>query len=186
MSSRKTPSPAPADRHLLAFDREALPARPPPARMTSAAPSRPSLRCRPDEIARLANSVGGCCRLTAFSRSINAPHFCSSSRLRIDEPALCAVQCHGNYQLSSSRVPVAGRAPGKDLGQPLHVVPLMISSPPSCLCRRRFTSSARRMSILPCSSRRWYEISVSSLLSCEISSLSSLSLSAPRSGMFRP
>src|SRR5262249_7259482 len=47
---------------------------------------------------------------------------------------------------------------------------------------RRATSSARRMSILPCRRRRWYEISSSCCVRSSISFLRSSSVSVPRSG----
>src|SRR3954447_1469712 len=103
--------------------------------------------------------------------------------LGVDEPALGAVNGHASgpsrRSRQSSSSPAGSTLPRRMSVRVCTSLPEISEPPASRLDLRRLTSSARRMSILPCSRRRLEEPSRSSSLRLSIIDLSSSSLIEP-------
>src|SRR3954454_5247621 len=151
---------APADRHAVGVQREALA----DAAAAGADDERGALvgddvaDVDRHELAGLVDAVrggGGLARRRLLARraQVGAAARAVVRALGVDEAALRAVERHPEFRYSVSCVSPAAR-PARMSVSLWTSSPVMTSSPPSCFLRSRLTSSARRMSILPWRMRR--------------------------------
>src|SRR3954454_4602998 len=170
-----------------AFSGKLSPTRPPPARMTSAAPSSATTSPTSTGTSSPVSSM----RYVAVAGSTGADFSRAALRVAPQREQQFAPSALSNPHSGQWRAlgggysfswPSPAARPARMSVSFWTSSPVMTSSPPSCFLRRRLTSSARRMSIFPWRIRRLYEMSTSSSVSCWMRSLSSWSVREPRSG----